>query len=171
MTSIPREPLDLPGAGKLRYTPLPALSLADYVEDYVGQLWHSGVFDHLSTAGAGLNIADVRSLDLSAIGVIGAAVGKLLTGDGGAKPKRLSEIALDHARRFGVQVKDEVADDWVDLGSVDAFNKHIPPDLLLDFVRALGGSALRPLLSRLFSSDGEKPDESPKPSPENTTES
>src|SRR5690606_17733495 len=78
MASIQRQPLELPGADnldapapKLRYTPLPALALADYVEDYMGSLWHSGVFDHLSTAGAGLNLADIQALDLSAVGVVG----------------------------------------------------------------------------------------------------
>jgi hypothetical protein len=167
MPPIQRQPLELPGENppKLRYTPLPALGVADYYTRYVTHLGQTGVFDYLSTSGAGLNISDVRDLDLSAIGVVGSAFARLLVGDGGAKPLNIGEIALDHAARFGVQAWDVDSEDWVALADADAFNRYISPEHMFDLVRVLGGEALRPLWSRLASSGGAKPSASPKPSP------
>lgn len=173
MASIQRQPLELPGENppKLRYTPLPALGVADYYTRYVSHLGQTGVFDYLSTAGSGINLADVRDMDLSAIGVVGSAFARLLTGDGGASPMHIGEIALDHAARFGVQAWDTEAEDWVSLAEADAFNRFISAGHMFDLVRVLGGEALRPLWSRLASPGGAKPSASPKPSPENVATS
>ncbi len=160
------KPLVLPGENppKLRYSPLPALDVADYVNDYLDHLGQTGVFDYLSTSGHGLDIDDVKKLDLSALGVVGSAFSRLLSGDGGVERKRLSSIALDHAQRFKVQAWDADSEDWVSLADVDAFNRFLGAEHLIDLVRVLGGEAIRPLWNRLASQGGAKPSESAKSS-------
>ena len=160
-------PLVLPGADvKLRYSPLPALDVADYVTDYIDHLGQTGVFDFLSTQGHGLDVGDVQRLDLSAIGVVGSAFARLLSGDGGVERKRLSHVALDHAQRFKVQAWDAESEDWVSLASAENFNRFLGAEHLIDLVRVLGGEALRPLWNRLASPGEAKPSESAKPSDE-----
>lgn len=166
-------PLVLPGddSPKLRYTPLAALAVADYVNDYLDHLGQTGVFDYLSTSGAGIDLDDVRRMDLAALGVVGSSFSRLLSGDGGVERKRLSTIALDHADRFKVQAWDAANEDWVSLATADAFNAYLRVEHLLDLVKILGGEALRPLSSRLFSRGEERPGGSVQPSPEISAES
>lgn len=150
---------------KLRYTPLPGLAVADYVDDYASHLGQTGVFDYLSTAGSGVTAEDVKKFDLSALGVLGNAATRMLSTDGGAKKKRLSEIIIDHFVRFRVQVRDAASDDWITLDSAAMINAHLDAGMQTEVVKILGGEALRPLWSRLSSRGEERPNESPKPSP------
>jgi hypothetical protein len=156
------QPLVLPGESppKLRYSPLPALDVADYVNDYIDHLGQTGVFDYLSTQGLGLDVDAVRRLDLSAIGIVGSAFSRLLSGDGGVERKRLSYVALDHAQRFKVQAWDAETEDWVAVSDAASFNRFFAAEHLIDLVRVLGGEALRPLWNRLASQGGAKPSES-----------
>lgn len=173
MPTIKALPLVLPGddSPKLRYTPLPALAVADYVNDYLDHLGQTGVFDYLSMSGAGIDFDDVKRMDLSALGVVGSAFSRLLSGDGGVERKRLSDVALDHAERFKVQAWDAENEDWVSLAEAEAFNVYLGAEHTLDLIRMLGGEALRPLASRLFSPAEERPSGSAPPSTETSPES
>jgi hypothetical protein len=156
---------------KLRYSPLPGLAVADYMEDYVQHLGQTGVFDYLSTMGQGVDVDDVKRLDFAALGVLGNAATRMLSTDGGAPKKRLTEMIMDHCRRFHVQAWDAAAEDWVDLDKPDSVNAWLSIGHHAELIKTLGGEALRPLWSRLSSRGEERPSESPKPSPEPSMES
>ena len=156
---------------KLRYLPLPGLAVADYLEDYVQRLGQTGVFDYLSTMGSGVDVNDVRRLDFAALGVLGNAATRMLSTDGGAPKKRLTEMLIDHCQRFHVQAWDADAEDWVDLDKPDAINRWLAIGHHMELIKLLGGEAIRPLWSRLSSRAEERPSESPKPSPETSPES
>lgn len=176
MLSTTPKPLILSATGdtlppKLRYTPLPGLAVADYIEDYVQHLGQTGVFDYLSTMGQGVDVDDVKRFDFAAIGVVGNAATRMLSTDGGAPRRRLTEMLIDHCQRFRVQAWDPAAEDWVTLDKPETINAWLAIEHHMDIVKTLGGEALRPLWSRLASRGGAKPSESPKPSPEPSPES
>ena len=154
-------------APRLRYTPLPGLAVDDYIDDYAQHLGQTGVFDYLSTNGSGVDVDDVRKLDLSALGVLGGAFTRMLSTDGGVKKMRLAEMVVDHCKRFRVQAWDADAEDWISLDSREAIDAHLDVGDHLALVRALGGEALRPLWSRLSSRAEERPNGSAKPLPAN----
>ena len=176
MLSTSPKPLVLPdrdgvAAPKLRYYPLPALAVVDYIEDYGKHLGQTGVFDYLSLNASGIDAEAVKRVDLSAVGVLGNAAMRVLSGDGGVAPRRLSEMVVDHCKRFRVQAWDAEREDWVALTTTETINAWLTLGHFIDLVRALGGEALRPLWSRLSSRAEERPSGSATPSPETLPES
>lgn len=171
LTTNPK-PLVLPdrdgvAAPKLRYSPLPGLAAVDYIEDYGHHLGATGVFDYLSMMGGNIDADAIRRFDLSAVGVLGNAAMKLLSTDGGVTKLRLSDMVVDHCKRFRVQAWDAAREDWVSLDSAVNVNAWLRLDHFVDLLRTLGGEALRPLWSRLSSRAEERPEGSVKPSPAN----
>lgn len=173
MLSTKKKELVLPGEAppRLRYSPLPCLDVGDYVEKYGGHLHQTGVFDYLSTSGSGLDLDDVRRMDLSALGVLGSAFFRSFSSDGGVKPIKPRDLIFEHCKLFKVQVYIETDDDWLALDSAEAINAHLDFGHAFDLVRALGGEALRPLWSRLVSSGEARPSESATTSTEPSPES
>lgn len=170
MLTTKYKPLVIEDAPEMRYRPLPGLDVADYIEDHIARFHQTGVLDYLSISGQGVNFEAVRSLDLSALGVVGEAVARVFSTDGGATPRRLRDEILDHCTRFHVCVKDE-SGGWQPLDSPDVINDALTFEQMAEVVKKLAGELLAPLWNRLVSSVEARQSESATSSPESSTES
>jgi hypothetical protein len=153
--------LDIPDAPKLRYKPLPAFDVGDYLKDYLTKFEAKGVFDHLALSGLGVQLGQLKreSLDLSTIGVLGQAFTKLVTGEG-----HPGDHILDHCKRFRVEIM--VDDAWEKLEDKDTLNELLEFGQGLDLCYRLFMSAIGPLARRLASYDEARRQASKPPSPE-----
>jgi hypothetical protein len=157
--------LEIPNAPALRYRPLPALSVGDYLKKHLTQIEHKGVFDHLSLSGFGIGLDKLKreNIDLSTVGLLGQAFTKLLSGEGS-----FSDHIVEHCKQFHVEVK--VGDAWEKLTTVEEINAELAFDQCLDLVYRLFMSAIDPLVRRLSSYDEERRKASKQPSPESQPE-
>lgn len=159
--------LEIEGVPEMRYTPLPGLDVADYVDKYADRLETSGAFDSLKYSAAQLSVGQADTIDLAGLAALGSAVAKLLTG--GAEAGKLRALILDHFKTFKVEVLE--GSEWLALDSEEAVNAHLQFEHMIEVVRTLAGGVLLPLGRRLLSSVAEAREKSPKPSPENPKES
>lgn len=157
---------------EVRYRPLPAFSVADYVEDYATMLESSGALDSLRYSGAELVIRPER-VDLAGLASLAIAFLKLLKSSApdtddqpaskAASRRQLRSLMLDHFQRFKVEAR-EPGGEWHALDSIDAIESWLDFTQATEVTYYLAGQVLLPLINRLLSVAGGGRKKSPEPS-------